>query len=105
MKNKCLYLAVGVLALVILMPEVLMASTVKADAAFGAKDLDTFAQKLSDFLFGAPAKVAAIFGGAAGLFKGFIQGSFSTALTWVGMALCVGVAPTFINGVFSMILP
>ncbi|MFI5343137.1 MAG: hypothetical protein ACHQUC_02840 [Chlamydiales bacterium] len=73
--------------------------------SFGGDVINTHADSLSQFLFGPVARIAATFGGAVGIIRGYLQQSVGQMLTFGGIILTSAVLPTFINSFYSMLLP
>lgn len=103
MRKDLIYTAVVCCALLCLFPGIVEA--VSADAPYGAAGIDAHANRISAFLFGPIAKVAAVFGGGVGILVGLVQQSVTKIMTFGGLALATSALPTFINSIFTLLLP
>lgn len=104
MKKNFIFTAIACCALLCMFPEVVEAVEQNANIPFGGAALNTHADNISKILFGPVAKIAAVFGGAAGLLTGFIQQSVTKILTFGGLLLASVGLPTFINSFYTMLI-
>ncbi|MFQ5729704.1 MAG: hypothetical protein ACE5GN_05025 [Waddliaceae bacterium] len=74
---------------------------------FGAADIADQSNKIKDFLFSTPMKVACVFGGAYGLFQAIMTSAIRPLLLYGGIALGANIMPKFVDSVFvsGMLLP
>lgn len=90
----------GVALLVI--PEVVMGTT---STDFGAADISSHADKISDFIFGPLGKTAAALGAGYGFCTSLVSGSAKPLITFGAIGL-IGVAiPTFVKAINTVLLP
>lgn len=92
----------GIIALII-MPECAFAGQV--GKGLGGDVINAHADSLSEFLFGPVSRVAAVFGGAIGMIRGYLQASGMQMFTFGGLLISGMVLPQFINSIYSLILP
>lgn len=92
----------GIIALTIF-PECVFSGEVGRN--FGGDVINSHADSLSQFLFGPVSRIAATFGGAVGIIRGYLQQSVGQMLTFGGIILTSAILPTFINSFYSMLLP
>ena len=91
------------LLLALAAPVCLMARTTD----FGAAELSKEANKIKDFIFGPPLRIAGIFGGAFGLLQTIMTSTVRPLLLYGSIGLFANFMPTFIDNVFvsGMLLP
>jgi hypothetical protein len=82
-----------------------MSFAVEAGMPFGGDVINAHATEIARLLFGPIAKIAAIFGGIAGIIFGYLQQSVMKVLTFGGLMLVSVALPTIINGFYTMLLP
>jgi hypothetical protein len=78
---------------------------VGTDLHAGGAAINKHADDLSKILFGPVAKTAAFFGGVIGVIYGLCHHSWAQMLTFGGIALVSVGLPTFINGLYTLLLP
>ena len=100
MEKRLVYL--GLISMCLL-PAVAFA--VQTGMPFGGDAINAHAESISKLLFGPVAKIAAIFGGVAGIIFGYLQQSVMKMLSFGGIMLLSVALPSFINGFYSMLLP
>lgn len=86
-----------------IIPTILFA--VDTDIGAGGAAINTHADAISKVLFGPVAKTAAFFGGVIGVIYGLCQHSWTQMLTFGGIALVSIGLPTFIKGIYTLLLP
>ena len=93
-----------ILFVVVFGPICLMAST---DTKFGADVLNQQTDAIKNFLFGAPMRIAGVFGGAYGFLMSIASSSFRPLLIFGGIGLAANFVPIFVEKVFvsGMLLP
>lgn len=86
------------------MPESLLAVN-NTDNAFGGQEINTFGTSVSSFLFGPLARLAAIFGSGFGVIQALLTSNYQRLVIFLGIGASVVILPTFINSVFTILLP
>ena len=96
-------LVIAILAAGMFVAGDLFASTVQNDA-FGSDEIVQKADNVMSFLFGPVMRFAGVLGAGVGVIWSMIGQSIKPLLTFGGIGLAVGLVPSFINGVFSLLL-
>jgi hypothetical protein len=96
--------ALGVLVLT-LTPVDMFAVDTNSASAFGGKEISDHADKISKFLFGPVSKFAGMLGAGYGAITAYATSSYKPLLAFAGIGLSIALVPTFINSVFTLLMP
>lgn len=100
-------LMVGTVTVLTLMPDMLSAVQQGTAAGnFGATtEIYSLGDKIQGWGFGPVLRVVGIGSCCLGVWRTFMASSIAPLLTWAGTGLGVGVLPSLIDSIFTMILP
>ena len=77
-----------------------IASTLQG--GYNAAEIVTESNKIKDFIFGVPMRVAGIMGAGYGLLQAILSSSIQPLLVYGGIGLTVNIAPKFVDMAFSV---